>query len=179
MMTSSLVHRRIFDRLLQYSLLALSNMRSLLSTLPVRLALSSTALIAAFEPSRCAHFITCSDSEKIHLASCTSKAETRLFATRSLSDDDREVTLESLAEKLANNKVKNVVVLLGAGASVSAGIPDFRSPGTGLYDRLQRYNLPYPEAIFDLGYYKQQPKPFVELCEEIWPGKTGKCREEI
>ena len=180
MMTSSLVHRRIFDRILHSSLQALSNMRSLLSTLPFRLALSSTALIAAFEPSRCAHFISCSDSEKLHLASCSrSKAATRLFSTRSLSDDDGEVTLESLAEKLANNKVKNVVVLLGAGASVSAGIPDFRSPGTGLYDRLQRYNLPYPEAIFDLDYYKQQPKPFVELCEEIWPGKTGKCREEI
>ncbi|CAG8816564.1 8973_t:CDS:1, partial [Racocetra fulgida] len=34
------------------------------------------------------------------------------------------------------------------------GIPDFRSPGTGLYDNLAKYNLPRPEAIFEIGYFK-------------------------
>lgn len=38
--------------------------------------------------------------------------------------------------------------LTGAGLSVKAGIPDFRSPGTGLYDQLQKFNLPRPEAVF-------------------------------
>jgi NAD-dependent SIR2 family protein deacetylase len=64
-----------------------------------------------------------------------------------------------------------VVVLVGAGASVSAGIPDFRTPGTGLYDRLQKYNLPFPEAIFDLNYYRTKPTAFVDLCQSIWPGQ--------
>ena len=39
-----------------------------------------------------------------------------------------------------------VVAMIGAGMSVSSGIPDFRTPGTGLYDNLQEYDLPYPEV---------------------------------
>jgi hypothetical protein len=88
-------------------------------------------------------------------------------------DDDHETQLETLSKKLSNGEFKNVIVVLGAGASVSAGIPDFRSPGTGLYDRLQKHRLPYPEAIFDLDYYRDRPEPFVELCQSIWPGQEG------
>jgi NAD-dependent deacetylase sirtuin 2 len=51
-------------------------------------------------------------------------------------------------------KVKNIVVLAGAGISTSAGIPDFRSPGTGLYNNLQKYQLPTPEAIFHIEFFK-------------------------
>ncbi|NXC31911.1 SIR2 deacetylase, partial [Campylorhamphus procurvoides] len=36
----------------------------------------------------------------------------------------------------------------------TAGIPDFRSPGTGLYANLQSYDLPYPEAIFEISFFK-------------------------
>lgn len=64
---------------------------------------------------------------------------------------------------------RNVIVLLGAGASVNAGIPDFRTPGTGLYSQLSKYNLPYPEAIFDLHYFIKNPKPFQDFILEIWP----------
>lgn len=51
-------------------------------------------------------------------------------------------TVEALAEYITSGKVKNVVVMTGAGISTSAGIPDFRSPETGLYANLARLNLP-------------------------------------
>ena len=107
-----------------------------------------------------------------------------IFSTPSSWSEDtpippRPFTIDSLAKKLANSEYKNVVVLIGAGASVSAGIPDFRTPGTGLYDSLQKYNLPMPESIFDLDYYRQNPLPFVDLCRSIWPGKEGGPRPTI
>jgi len=66
--------------------------------------------------------------------------------------------------------LRDVVVLGGAGMSTSAGIPDFRSPGTGLYDNLQRYDLPHPQAIFEIEYFKRRPEAFYALARELWPG---------
>lgn len=60
--------------------------------------------------------------------------------------------LKTAAEYMS--KCSNVVVMAGAGISTSAGIPDFRSPGTGLYSQLEKYNLPYPEAVFHLDFFR-------------------------
>lgn len=76
--------------------------------------------------------------------------------------------IKSVAEAISTSK--KIVVMLGAGASVSAGIPDFRTPGTGLYDNLEKYNLPAPEAVFDIGFFQQKPDAFYRLCRELWPG---------
>mmetsp|Transcript_11297 Transcript_11297/g.22992 ORF Transcript_11297/g.22992 Transcript_11297/m.22992 type:complete len:189 (+) Transcript_11297:110-676(+) len=78
--------------------------------------------------------------------------------------------IQHFADLLASNKFRNIVILTGAGVSCSAGIPDFRTPGTGLYDNLQKYNLPFPEAVFDLNFYRNNPAPFVQLASELWPG---------
>jgi NAD-dependent SIR2 family protein deacetylase len=59
------------------------------------------------------------------------------------------------------------LVLTGAGISVSAGIPDFRSPGTGVYDNLQEYNLPNPEAIFTIDYFIKKPEPFYKFAQHF------------
>ena len=47
--------------------------------------------------------------------------------------------------------------MTGAGISVAAGIPDFRSPKTGLYDNLKEYELPTPESIFDIDFFQEKP----------------------
>ncbi|XP_053418098.1 NAD-dependent protein deacetylase sirtuin-3, mitochondrial isoform X3 [Nycticebus coucang] len=45
-----------------------------------------------------------------------------------------------------------------------------RSPGSGLYSNLQQYNIPYPEAIFELTFFFHNPKPFFTLAKELYPG---------
>jgi len=80
-----------------------------------------------------------------------------------------KMTLENVAQWIKSGTCKKILVLNGAGISCSAGIPDFRTPGTGLYDNLKKYNLPYPEAIFDMSFYLDDPKPFLSLASELYP----------
>ncbi|KAL7578140.1 hypothetical protein ACA910_012585 [Epithemia clementina (nom. ined.)] len=96
------------------------------------------------------------------------------------SEDEQQVqapkALREFASWIKDGLVQNLLVVTGAGISVSAGIPDFRTPGTGLYDNLQKYNLPFPEAVFDLQYFSHyDPQPFITLASELWPtGETFK-----
>lgn len=80
-------------------------------------------------------------------------------------------TVDGLAKYIKDGRARKIVVMSGAGISTSAGIPDFRSPETGLYANLARLNLPYAEAVFSIDYFRQKPEPFYELASELFPGK--------
>ncbi|PWA29111.1 hypothetical protein CCH79_00006355 [Gambusia affinis] len=79
-------------------------------------------------------------------------------------------TLQDVAKNIRERRCKRVVVMAGAGISTPSGIPDFRSPGSGLYDNLQQYDLPYAEAIFEIGFFHRNPNPFFALAKELYPG---------
>jgi len=77
---------------------------------------------------------------------------------------------------------KKIIVLTGAGVSVSCGIPDFRSRD-GIYARLAADfpDLPDPQAMFDIHYFRRDPRPFFKFARELWPGQftPSKCHKFI
>lgn len=130
-----------------------------------------------------------------------------------------------VAKLIASGRARRIIVMCGAGVSVSAGIPDFRTAGachahwslfvsahssvpcwecdalcctptpvacsspsavvtlcchtshvshtgTGLYSQLERYGLPEPEAVFSIGFFRKNPKPFHMLAKELFPGAS-------
>ena len=65
------------------------------------------------------------------------------------------------------HKAKKIIVLTGAGVSVSCGIPDFRSKN-GIYSRLSEFQLSDPQEMFDLEYFKFKPETFYSFAKEIY-----------
>jgi len=82
-----------------------------------------------------------------------------------------QVNVDGIVKYIQSGQCKNIVVLTGAGVSVASGIPDYRSPKTGLYNNLQQFKLPYPEAICDIDYIKIHPELFYTLAKGIFPGQ--------
>ncbi|CAN7983652.1 unnamed protein product, partial [Ixodes hexagonus] len=80
-----------------------------------------------------------------------------------------EPSLDGIVRYIHSGKCKNVIAMVGAGISTAAGIPDFRSPTSGIYSKLGKYNLPSPEAIFEIGYFRRNPAPFYSLARQLFP----------
>uniref|UniRef100_A0A8C5PDZ5 Sirtuin 3 n=1 Tax=Leptobrachium leishanense TaxID=445787 RepID=A0A8C5PDZ5_9ANUR len=87
------------------------------------------------------------------------------------NDKIAPLTLEDIAIGIKEGTYRRILVMVGAGISTDSGIPDFRTPNEGLYSRLQKYNLPYPQAIFELKYFLKDPHAFLDLSKELLPGR--------
>jgi NAD-dependent histone deacetylase SIR2 len=75
-------------------------------------------------------------------------------------------TLDDVVELIS--KATNIMIVTGAGVSVSCGIPDFRSE-TGIYSRLQEYQLDDPQQMFDIEYFRDAPEIFYSFAKELYP----------
>lgn len=100
---------------------------------------------------------------QLHIPSSQTHLEVREQVLPSLD-------LAGVAEYIKSGRARNIVCLVGAGISVSAGIPDFRSPGTGLYAQLEKYNLSDPQNLFEIDFFRRNPEPFHTLSKELFPG---------
>lgn len=85
-----------------------------------------------------------------------------------------DLSLDGIVEYIKKNPNIKIITMAGAGISTSAGIPDFRSPNSGLYHNLEKYNLPSPQAIFEYDFFTENPEPFFSLARELLPQKSFK-----
>lgn len=78
----------------------------------------------------------------------------------------------ALHEHFYRSHIIFVSFFLCVSKSPDAGVvPLFsRTPGTGLYANLERYNIPYPEAVFNIDYFSNNPQPFFSLAKALYPG---------
>lgn len=82
-------------------------------------------------------------------------------------------SISSIATLLTTTPPPQIIALVGAGTSTAANIPDFRTPQTGLYAKLARLNLPYPEAIFDINFFRHTPEPFYAIARARKPHRLS------
>jgi len=67
---------------------------------------------------------------------------------------------------LRERRYKRIVALVGAGISVAAGIPDFRSRG-GLYDQMRAQGFKNPMSVFTADFLEKEPRTFYEMFKKL------------
>ena len=86
------------------------------------------------------------------------------------SHDIHDEQIQNFYNALANGTYKSIVVVSGAGISVSAGIPDFRSPG-GLFEAVkQHFGKKFPKVMNHPEYLLS--RKFCDENPEVWKNEV-------
>ena len=94
-------------------------------------------------------------------------------------EDIHNIKYNKFIKNFKEKKYNNIIFMVGAGISTTAGIPDFRSK-TGLFQQLQeKYGMSSPEEFFEKRTFLEKPEFFYEFCKifdltEIKPTLTHK-----
>jgi NAD+-dependent protein deacetylase SIR2 len=104
------------------------------------------------------------DDDGLH-SRIVSKAILRVYCKRQKLPQYN--TIDDAAQLLQQSQ--SIMVITGAGISTSLGIPDFRSKGTGFYDKLAGMGFSEPEEVFDIRQFDQRPELFYSLAGDILP----------
>jgi len=75
---------------------------------------------------------------------------------------------------------KNAVVLTGAGVSTGSGIPDFRTPGKGLWEKVDPYEVTSINAFHENPqrfYYFYRPR--IEMLSKVSPNPAHKAIAQL
>lgn len=75
------------------------------------------------------------------------------------SEDIKEKAQEFVRLVLSS---KNTVALTGAGISTESGIPDYRSPGTGLWEKMD-------QSVVSLEGFRRAPHRYYDYALELYP----------
>ncbi|KAI0766676.1 DHS-like NAD/FAD-binding domain-containing protein [Trametes elegans] len=96
----------------------------------------------------------------------------RVALSRELESRERLLTYNTIDDAVhLIQRSQRILILTGAGISVSCGIPDFRSRN-GLYASLQEngeYDLDDPQQMFDIQYFRENPAVFYSFASKIYP----------
>ena len=76
---------------------------------------------------------------------------------------DEASDIEEIADRIAESIVRSqpAVALTGAGHSTPSGIPDFRSPGTGLWDKID------PMEVASITGFMANPAKFYQFMAPL------------
>ena len=80
-------------------------------------------------------------------------------------EEIHNIKYNKFIQNFKEKQFKNIIFMVGAGISTTAGIPDFRSK-TGLFQQLQdKYGMDSPEEFFQKKTFLEKPEFFYEFCK--------------